>query len=256
MFSINRMGCSCRHDGSFVLDRPRGYDGYLMLFVKTRADFVIGGRLIRFEPNTFIIYNRNTPQYYKACEDEYVNDWIQFDCSENLAASVGVRYDEPVYIGESIDVSQYFKLIADCYFRTGNMRTAGYLIKALTAEVFAEGHNPEDCSIAHYRELLDLRRRIYSAPSKEWCIGVMASELNISEPYLHLLYKKAFGTTCNQDVINSHIEQAQHYLSYSEKTIEEVAYACGYSNTVHFSRQFKQLTGLTPSQWRKSAAMV
>ena len=80
----------------------------------------------------------------------------------------------------------------------------------------------------------------------------MASQLNISEPYLHLLYKKAFGVTCNQDVINSRIEQAQRYLSYSAMTVEEVAYACGYRNAVHFSRQFKQFAGVTPSEWRKN----
>ncbi|MBR6101445.1 MAG: helix-turn-helix transcriptional regulator [Ruminococcus sp.] len=256
MFNINRMGCGCRHDGSFVLDRPRGYDGYLMLFVKTHAEFVIGGKAYRFEPNTFIIYDRNTPQYYKACENEYINDWIQFDTSENLASATGVHFDEPVYIGESIDVSQYYKLIADCYYRTNNLKTAGYLIKALLAEIFSPGDNKTDSAIAHYRELLDLRRKIYSAPDEDWSVERMASQLNISEPYLHLLYKKAFGVTCNQDVINSRIEQAQHYLAYSGMTIEDVAFSCGYKNTVHFSRQFKQVAGVTPSQWRKSGSTV
>ena len=84
----------------------------------------------------------------------------------------------------------------------------------------------------------------------------MAQELNVSEPYLHLLYKKVFGTTCNRDVISSRIEQAQHYLSYSEMTVEEIAFECGYRTTVHFSRQFKQMTGTTPTKWRRSGAMI
>ena len=29
------MGCGCRHDSSFVFDHPQGYDGYLVLFIKT-----------------------------------------------------------------------------------------------------------------------------------------------------------------------------------------------------------------------------
>ena len=251
MFSIHRMGCACRHDQSFVLDRPRGYDGYLMLFVKTKAEFVIGGETHRVEPNTFIIYDRFTPQYYKACEGDYINDWLQFDSSEHLASGIGVRFDEPVFIGESVDVSMYFKLIADCYYRTDNLRTAGYLIKALLTEVFSGSVDTNDSDIAHYRELLDLRRRIYSAPQEDWTVERMAASMNVSEPYLHLLYKKAFGVTCNRDVINSRIEQAQHYLSYSEMTIEEIAFACGYRSTIHFSRQFKQVSGVTPSDWRK-----
>ena len=250
------MGCSCRHDSSFVFDRPKGCDGYLMLFVKSHAEFVINGVSYRFEPNTFIIYDRFSPHYYKACEGEYVNDWILFDCSESLTSGTDVRFDEPVYIGESVDVSQYYKLIADCYFRTQNLRTAGYLIKALLTEVFSGKSDTEGRDIAHYRELLDLRRRIYSAPGENWSVERMAQELSISEPYLHILYKKAFGTTCTRDVISSRIEQAQQYLSYSEMTIEEIAFTCGYRNTVHFSRQFKQLTGAAPSEWRRSGATV
>ena len=252
MFSIHRMGCACCHDSSFVFDRPRGYDGYLMLFVKSKAEFLINGKTIRTEPGTFIIYNKFTPQHYSACDGDYINDWIQFDCSPSWAAGTGVRYDTAVYVGESIDVSQYFKLISDCCFRTDNMQTAGYLVKALLTEVFAEKNGSDTAGIAHYRELLDLRSRIYSAPEEDWSVTRMAAQLNVSEPYLHTLYKKAFGVTCNRDVISSRIEQAQHDLAFTDMTIEEVSFACGYSNTVHFSRQFKQLTGSTPSQWRKS----
>ena len=85
MFYINRMGCSCKHDGSFVLNRPRGYEGYLMLFVKTKAVFEIEGETYNIEPNTFLIYNKNSPQLYRACENEYINDWIQFECSEDIS---------------------------------------------------------------------------------------------------------------------------------------------------------------------------
>ena len=252
MFDIRAMGCACRHDKSFVFDRPKGYDGYLLLFVKTKADFVIDGRTYHFEPNTFLIYDRLTPNYYKASGGDYINDWIQFDTTENLPAAVGTRFNEPVYIGESVDISQYFKLIAECYFRTKNMRSAGYLIKAMLSEVFSVDEHRPETDTAHYRELTALRRRIYSTPDRDWTIENMAAQLNISEPYLHLLYKKAFGITCNQDVINSRIEQAQRYLSYSAMTVEEVAYACGYRNAVHFSRQFKQFAGVTPSEWRKN----
>lgn len=251
MFYINKMGCSCTHDKSFIFDRPKGYEGYLMLFVKSKAEFLINETIHHFEPNTFIIYDRCSPNHYKACGEDYVNDWIQFETTENLEAAVGVRFDEPVYIGDSIDVSQYFHLLSDCFYRTGNMKAAGYIIKAMLGEVFFEGSKKEQ-SIAHHRELIDLRRRIYSSPERDWSIGSMASLLNISEPYLHLLYKKAFGVTCTRDVINSRIELAQRYLSYSGMTVEEVAFACGYKNVVHFSRQFKQISGESPSEWRKA----
>ncbi|MCR5022198.1 MULTISPECIES: AraC family transcriptional regulator [Ruminococcus] len=256
MFYINRMGCSCRHDGNFVLDQPRGYEGHLMLFVKTKAVFVINGVTINVEPNTFIIYDKNSPQYYKACDDEYINDWIQFECSEDISSGVDIKFDMPIYIGESIDVASYFRLIADCYYRRNNLQTAGFLIKALLTEVFSENGKQEESGIVHYRELLDLRRRIYAQPSEDWSVEKMAQLISVSEPYLHLLYKKAFGITCNADVINSRIESAKHFLAYTDRTVEDIAFTCGYKNAVHFSRQFKQATTLSPSEWRKNNSVV
>ncbi|MBQ8967355.1 AraC family transcriptional regulator [Ruminococcus sp.] len=256
MFYIDRMGCSCKHDGSFVLNRPRGYEGYLMLFVKTKAVFEIEGETYNIEPNTFLIYNKNSPQLYRACESEYINDWIQFECSEDITSGIDIKFDRPIYIGESIDVARYFQLIADCYYRRNNLQTAGFLIKALLSEVFSENGKQEESGIAHYRELLDLRRKIYAQPSEDWSVEKMAQQISVSEPYLHLLYKKAFGVTCNADVINSRIESAKHYLAYTDRTVEEVAFTCGYKNAVHFSRQFKQAAGVSPSEWRKNNTIV
>lgn len=256
MFYINRMGCSCRHDGDFIHDQPKGYDLYLMLFIKTKAVFGKGEAACSVEPNTFVIYDKNSPQYYRACESEYINDWIQFGCSEDISSGIDIGFDKPIFIGESIDVSGYFRLIADCYYRRNNLQTAGFLIKALLTEVFSENGKQEGSGIAHYRELLDLRRKLYAQPSEDWSIVKMAQSISVSEPYLHLLYKKAFGVTCNADVINSRIESAKHYLAYTDKTVEEIAFICGYRNTVHFSRQFKQAEGGSPSEWRKKNSVV
>lgn len=248
MFNIIRMGCGCRHDPNFVFDRPGGLEDTLMLFVRTRAQFVIGGERIITEPDTFFIFEPHTPLCYGSYEGEYENDWIRFSNPEPLAAPD--ISGKPVPICGKVDVSQYFRLIGDCYFRNGSRQTEMLLIKALLNEVYSLG-GEKYSSIAHYRELLELRGRIYAAPQEEWSIANMAKLVCISEPYLYRLYKKAFGVTCNADVINSRIEQASHYLAYSDLGIEETAFLCGYKNAVHFSRQFKQAMGQSPKEWRE-----
>ena len=255
MFRVRRMGCSCRHDGDFVLDSPKGFENYLCLFVKTHALFVINGVEHYTEPDTFIIYDKATPLYYKAVRDEYINDWIEFECSDNLEADTGLVFASPYPVGERVNVSQYFRLIADCYYKAQNHHAAGYLVKAMLSDVFSNVTG-ESASLPHYRELLDLRRRIYAEPNEDWTVGLMSSMINVSEPYLPLIYKKAFGITCNADVINSRIEAARHYLECSQMTIEEIAFECGYKNPVHFSRQFKQVCDLSPLAYRKQNTAV
>ena len=252
MFYISRMGCDCRHDSNFIIDKPDGFEGYLALFIKTRAVFMINGSQVSAEPDTFIIFDRKAPQYYKADGAEYINDWILFDCTESLDTVSDILFNTPVYIGESADISQYFRMIADCYYRMDLSRTAEFLIKAMLSEVFSGNDSRQGtAATAHYRELLELRRRIYASPSEDWSIEKMSKYINVSGPYLHLIYKKAFGVSCTADVINSRIEQAKHLLLCTDMTVEETAFACGYKNIVHFTRQFKQISGSAPSKWRR-----
>ena len=251
MYQIQRMGCACRHDSSFILDQPQGFEGYLMLFVRTPAYFRIGDREYTVEPETFILYDRGVPLYYGASGGSYVNDWILFDCTDPLSKDAAIRFNEPVFIGEQINLPQYFQLIADGYYRGTDAQAAGLLIRAMLSEIFSQAERSRTPDFPHYRELLDLRRQIYAQPARSWNVKEMAQMLSISVPYLHALYKKAFGITCTGDVIRSRMEQAQQYLRNRGMTVEEIAFACGYSSCVHFSRQFKQQTGLSPLQWRR-----
>ena len=246
MFTVVRMGCACRHDRNFMLDVPGGFEGYLMLYVYTRAVFRINGTDTVTEPGTFIIFPPHVPVHYSAADGEYINDWMHFTCSEGISSAVVTGI--PVFIDGRVDVPQYYKLIADCFYRSGNKQTVGLLIRALLSEVFLE---EDDGHMPHYRELLDLRRMIYASPAEDWTIERMAKSAGMSEPYLYKLYKRAFGITCNADVIKSRIELAEHYLASTDHNIEEIAYLCGYKSAVHFSRQFKQIRGTSPTEWRK-----
>lgn len=250
MLNIKGMGCDCAHNSDFVHDRP-GFEDYLMIFVKTKAVFFIGDEERYTEPGTFIIYNYGSPRHYKAFQDQkYVNDWAVFELSERLALPDTV-FDKPVHIGDTVDVSSYFRLIADCHYRSRNPEIAEHIIRALITDVFSELEN-ETNTTAHYRELLDLRRRIYASPGNNWTVAVMSAEVSMCRSYLFTLYKKAFGISCTEDLIKARIERAKHDLIYSDDTLPEIAENCGYNNNEHFSRQFKKITGVSPGQWRKT----
>ncbi len=251
MLDIRNMGCDCVHNSDFVHYRPEGSNAYLMLFVKTKAVFFIDGEPRITEPGTFIIYDLHSAQHYTANGPEYINDWMIFSFTDNIGSIPDIMFDTPVFIGDSVNISSYFRLIADCYYRKRSMDVAAHLIRAMLTDVFAGSEHTDRVNVPHYRELLDLRRDIYAQPGREWSVAEMASSANISQSYLYMLYKQAFGVTCTADLINSRIEHAKHDLLYYDMTIEETAYDCGYKNVEHFSRQFKKITGLAPLAWRQ-----
>ena len=67
-----------------------------------------------------------------------------------------------------------------------------------------------------------------------------ADTLGISKSYFQHLYKEFFGVSFQQDYIQMRIAYAQDLLETSDMPMEQIAEICGYTNEVHFYRQFKK----------------
>ena len=79
----------------------------------------------------------------------------------------------------------------------------------------------------------------------------LSSELNHDYSYLSHLFSMVEGTTIEKYMILQRIEKVKELLVYDELTVNEISYKLGYSSVAHLSRQFKSVTGLTPSHYKK-----
>jgi AraC-like DNA-binding protein len=79
----------------------------------------------------------------------------------------------------------------------------------------------------------------------------LSSELNHDYSYLSHLFSEVEGKTIEKYLILQRIEKAKELLVYNELTLNEISYKLGYSSVAHLSRQFKSITGLTPSHYKK-----
>lgn len=96
-----------------------------------------------------------------------------------------------------------------------------------------------------------LHLEISNSLEQKHSIARCAKQLNISESYFQLIYKRLFGVSFQQDLILMRVTRARFNLSTSNLSLSQIAEFCGYNNEVHFYRQFKKLTGVTPAQYRK-----
>ena len=64
-------------------------------------------------------------------------------------------------------------------------------------------------------------------------------------------FSKAVGVTIEQYIIMQKIEKVKKMLSVDHLTLSEIAWRLHYSSTAHLSGQFKKITGITPSLFRK-----
>ena len=80
---------------------------------------------------------------------------------------------------------------------------------------------------------------------------VLSSTLNKDYSYLSNLFSEVEGTTIEKYFINQKIERVKELLVYDELSLSEIAFQLGYSSVAHLSAQFKKVTGLTPSYFKK-----
>ena len=73
----------------------------------------------------------------------------------------------------------------------------------------------------------------------------------IPERTLKRRFKAATGCSLVTYLQNLRVEEAKHLLETTDKPVDEISYAAGYSDASFFRRLFKRLTGLTPSHYRK-----
>ena len=69
--------------------------------------------------------------------------------------------------------------------------------------------------------------------------------------YLSNLFSSVEAVTIEQFLINQRIEKAKELLLYDELNLTEISHRLGYSSLAHLSRQFKKVTGLTPSHFKR-----
>ena len=80
----------------------------------------------------------------------------------------------------------------------------------------------------------------------------IASFHNVSVRTAETSFKKAFGISIHQFVINKKIELSKFWLRYfPEQKLSVLAQGLGFFDEYHFSRQFKKITGISPSEYRR-----
>jgi len=79
----------------------------------------------------------------------------------------------------------------------------------------------------------------------------LSEKLNYDYNYLSNLFSEVKGITIEHFIIAHKIERAKELLIYNELTLTEIAEKLHYSNVSHRSNQFKKVTGLTPTFFKK-----
>jgi AraC-like DNA-binding protein len=79
----------------------------------------------------------------------------------------------------------------------------------------------------------------------------ISKKLDYDYTYLANTFSEVKGITIQQFIIINKIERVKELLLYDELNLTEISYKLHYSSVAHLSNQFKKVTGLSPSFYKK-----
>lgn len=100
------------------------------------------------------------------------------------------------------------------------------------------------------RWLKRVKEMIDTSFSNKLTISEIAETVDVHPVHLATVFRKHYRCTIGEYVRRLRIEYACGRLSLSDGSLVEIALAAGFSDQSHFSKTFKQLTGLSPARFR------
>ena len=125
-------------------------------------------------------------------------------------------------------------------FTVGLLKSGLELIDDKRSVLIAKIKNVIIEMIHHSDELIKINFSIF-----------LSDKLHHDYTYLANLFSEVQGITIEHFVINHKVERIKELIIYDELNITEIAHIMNYSSVSHLSNQFKKVTGLSPSHFKK-----
>lgn len=254
-----------RIDGNGSLHHHMGYEIYL--FHKGQATLIIGGQVYPLQsgdmilipdaiphiarPNIHLTYVRSvinfTDTYLKLFPNAIMRNvldlfetggrLVHWDISEQyelekLISKLQTEFSENKFGAETLGAAFLFQLLIMTYRKVGTVQNSRQLSQR---EVYVE-------------QTLALINRTYN---EEIDLNMIANCININKHYMCHCFKEVTGYTIVAYMQRKRMEEAKKLLQSSNESVTHIASRVGIKNGSHFSRQFKEHYGVTPSAYRK-----
>lgn len=231
---------------------------YMLHFIlKGQGHYYLNNKHYKLNENQCFLTEPGTVTLYKAePTNPWTYTWICFngDYVPHLLKQSNLNTDNPIInlscnqtIYEIIkEMLSYHQLTPanECY-----LQSKLYLIFAKLHEALQSVYNKVELNNNFYvtKTIEYIEKNTFTNLS----VNDIARYLNISRSHLYALFKQELNTSPQQFLTNAKIANARELLSKTKIPIYSVALSCGYKNAFAFSRAFKQVTNISPREYRQ-----
>lgn len=201
-------------------------------------------------------YGPSMPAIYaKYCERGGLPVIRGVDASVDLARGADVARGSDMARGA--DVSQYSTILTDIYTLASSsdyirdMRINGKLNDLLTLLMESSWHREAHTNAPKKMDISSVKSFLDEHYKEKLSLEAVASHFFIDKHYLARLFKEQYGVTLVTYLQQVRITHAKRMLRFTDKSIEEIGLECGIGDLNYFSRVFKKLEGVSPSEFRR-----
>ncbi len=169
----------------------------------------------------------------------------------------GITYELAIYEehalsrGASSKAMAYVGIVADNKTYWGAGEDEDIIKASIHALVVAVNRHPDvQSSDGISDERLVAMMNYIQANYQNVTLEDMAKNFGVTTPYLSKFIRERSGKTFGEHVIGLKMKKAKAMLKNQSVSIENISSAIGYANGEHFSRTFKKMFGITPTQYR------
>ena len=244
-------------DKNFKLHRPNGRGDYLFVLFKSPSFVMVNGVYTQADTGDYIIFDKHKIQsYFPARGEIFCHDFLHFNTEGRseavLLQDIPMGITRKSYSPERLtNILKEIKEALSCanskYKKDILDRLATAFIYRIKNELAQEVASSEE---KHHRALLAIRNEIYLSPAKSRTVEQVCKRICLSRSYFQHLYKRFFGISYVNDVINARIDLAKNLLIVTSHSINDIAEHCGYNSSSHFIRQFTSKVGMSPNKFR------
>lgn len=138
---------------------------------------------------------------------------------------------------------------AESYARMASSMAALFQIYAQ----IVKDHHPGYLSGSAKKKIVKAQAYIQqNLADRNLSVQQLAEQAQMSQVHFRRLFHELFGMSPVKYLLNARVEKAKSLLGLSEMRLEDVAGQTGFSSTAHLCAAFKNVTGQTPGQYRKS----
>lgn len=129
------------------------------------------------------------------------------------------------------------------------LRCRSIVEEVLFAVIRAVDHEEQRLAVPHVYRMHKVARLIEQNPEKAYTVGELAANTRLSAPYFRRLFKQVTGYTPVQYQHWVKINKAKDLLLSGECNVSEAAFQLGFDNVFYFSRLFKRIAHVNPSDY-------